>query len=94
MQHPKLYFYNHDGLLLKIKRDLVQNDNVMSSEIKSETGGIGWRRLTRNCLELVLPQLIVEGDFKVSQMMKGDWSNSYFIMLFEIIKLLIQGSDH
>lgn len=56
MQYPKVYFYNHEGLLLKVKQTLLQPEG---------RAGVGWRRLTRSCLELILPKVVVEGDFKV-----------------------------
>ena len=64
MPFPKIYFFNHDGPLLKVRRNLEQS-NVNSSDADPECEGIGWKRLTKSCLELVLPKLIVEGDFKV-----------------------------
>ena len=67
MQHPKVSFHDHErGLLLKVKQTLLQPE----AEAGGGEGGarpVGWRRLTRSCLELILPEVAVQGDFKVRQ---------------------------
>lgn len=86
MQHPKVYLYNHDGLLMKIRRTTMQPEAstsgsshptemvegaVAGTAAAAAAGGgqnggvVGWRRMTRSCLELVLPRMVIEGDFKL-----------------------------